>query len=82
MAKLTNILKGWGNYVFPKKEVEQLAKARAEICARCPHAEKGKYEVIREGRIREIAGMICSLCACPLSTKLRSPEETCPINRW
>jgi hypothetical protein len=82
MSKFGNIVQGWGNYVFPRRSVERLAKARAEICSKCPHAVKGKHEVIRDGRIESLSAMMCKICVCPLSAKLRSPQERCPIGNW
>ena len=82
MSKLSNIINGWVNYVFPKKEVETLAKVRAKICAKCTEAKEGNYEILKDGELKEIQGMMCGLCKCPLSTKLRSEQEKCPIDKW
>lgn len=80
--KLNNIVKGWKNYIFPSSEIEILAAKRAITCASCSHAVEGRFEIIEDKRIEEIKGMGCDMCLCPLSTKLRSPEEECPINKW
>ncbi len=80
--KLDRIVKGWKNAIWTDVEVEHVAAKRAMQCACCEHAVEGKFEVIKEKKIEELKGMICNLCLCPLTTKLRSPEETCPKNKW
>lgn len=86
MSDVLSIVSGWINYLFPNKEAEEMARARAEVCDKCEFAAPGWYEVIREGRIEKIRGLVCKGCPtkikCPLSTKLRSPEETCPLEKW
>jgi len=86
MSKINNIISGWKNYIFHKPEIEQIANDRAEHCAKCDNAIEGWYEVIRDQNIESISGMVCNGCPtkvkCPLSTKLRSPEETCPQKKW
>lgn len=66
--KLGEIYSGWANLIFPNKEVEELAKQRAEHCSRCEHNVNNT----------------CSLCGCPLAAKTRSTKETnkCPIGKW
>ena len=65
-GKLQRIIEGWGNYLFPDKEIEAIAKFRALKCAIC---DFNKLE-------------ICSKCACPIPMKTRSMDEKCEINRW
>lgn len=79
--KLKLILDGWKNFTFPNKDVEELAKVRAEICSTCPHANPEhpfKHFTPEEGRIEKIKGLGCDLCHCPLSSKLRAVLESCP----
>lgn len=81
--KLKSIFTGWKNYVFENEEIELLAKLRATKCAKCEHAFKDKYEVpLPEGKLKEVKGMVCNLCLCPLSTLLRSPREKCKLKKW
>tara|TARA_R110002167_G_scaffold81296_2_gene222673 strand:+ start:10585 stop:10833 length:249 start_codon:yes stop_codon:yes gene_type:complete len=82
MSKLKNIINGWANYIWPNIETEKLAKARAKICAGCIHSVKAKYEILKDDRIEEVKNHICDMCLCPLSAKLRSKEETCPLDKW
>ena len=81
-AKVFRIIEGWKNFVFPDNEVEEMAKSRAEICGVCPFNVEGVFEILKDRRIEEIEGDVCKLCGCPLSAKLRSPEEVCDDGRW
>jgi len=78
-----HIVNGWKNYIFPDENVERLAYNRAEICSECENAKPGTYEKLMKDRtLKEVEGMKCSVCGCPLSTKLRSENETCPLGKW
>ena len=80
---LQNIIDGWANLTFPDKQVEVLAKGRAAICAECPFAiAGGVHTVAVDGKVTSIRGMKCGKCGCPLSAKVRSPNDSCPENRW
>lgn len=80
LKKFNNIVKGWANYAVKDELVEELARVRAKICSTCPYAQKKKYLalVVGEKAIKEIKGLVCAKCMCPLSGKLRVIEETCP----
>ena len=81
--KLGNIISGFTNLAFPNEEVEKIAIARAEVCARCPFAVKtGLYSVVKDSRTVTIQGMKCSECGCNLSAKVRSISDTCPVGKW
>lgn len=80
--KLRSIIKGWTGYMFPNEATESMAKLRAVECAKCPNAVKGWHDAIIDDEVKSIEGMICHVCTCPLSTKLRSEDEKCPINKW
>lgn len=82
MGKLANIIQGWKNYLFESKDIEDLAIERAHFCAKCPFAEEGIVPDLIDDRIEDVQGMVCNKCYCPLSAKLRSPEESCPIGKW
>lgn len=77
-----NIVEGWKNYAFKSESVEALARARAKTCSLCPSAIKGTYAELMDDDIIDVKGMLCDVCKCPLSTKLRSTEETCPEKKW
>lgn len=82
MSKLSYIVQGWSNYVFPDEEVEQSAKKKAAICAVCPNAVDSVWDdVLPDASLVEVKGMKCSLCDCPLSTLLRS-DKPCVAGRF
>lgn len=81
MEQINNIIEGWGLYV--KGDVPKFTVTRKEICKRCPFAVMGTYEKwMPDKKLKEIQGLKCEKCGCPLSTKLRSENEKCPINNW
>lgn len=83
MVKVKAIYNGWKNYTFPDKSIEIKAKERAEVCAKCKHATKGSYQkLMPDYSVKEIQGMKCNICQCPLSTKLRQNLNKCPKNKW
>lgn len=82
LVKLQNILSGWKNYLWESPEVRTMAEARAKECAVCINAVKGSIIEFMADDVKEIEGMICALCDCPLSTLLRSPKEKCKANKW
>lgn len=83
MIKLKAILKGWKNYIFTNPEVEAKAKERAKICAECPMAKRGTYQkLMPDYSLRNVKGMKCKVCGCPLSTLLRQYEKGCELNKW
>lgn len=67
MSLLEEIYCGWKNYVFPNKDIEELAKKRVVICVDCPKLKLNK---------------ICSSCGCYIPSKTRSPRSRCPLNKW
>lgn len=85
LSKLNSILTGWKNFIFINPQIEKLAKVRAEICAGCDHADieyPFKKWIPEEKRIEIIKGLGCDKCGCPLLSKLRSPLEKCPLDKW
>ena len=78
--KILNIIDGWKAFFF--KENNYIAKLRAEECKKCPEAGVGKFEIILKDEVEEIQGLKCDACGCPLSAKLRSKKEKCPLKKW
>lgn len=82
MTKIANIIDGYRNYFTGDKPSDKTA-ARAAICASCPHAKKLKLLALApDMQFKNIRGYYCQVCKCPLSVKVRSQNETCPVNRW
>ena len=88
MGKANEIINGWTNYLLDDKQVlEEVAKARAEICAKCPLSTWGLHTaILPDFSLSEIQGMYCSKkkggCGCPLSPKVRSVDSNCPLGKW
>lgn len=81
MAQLSNIKDGWKKYLTGSVSEEE--KRRASICRECPHAVKGNYEkLMPDFSLKEVQGLKCDACKCPLSTKIRSVNEKCPLGKW
>lgn len=78
---LNNILQGWQNYMDKSEVIEDVAKERAEICAKCPDAKHGKLLQFVKDELKEIQGHYCDVCKCPLSSKIRSNDK-CPLDKW
>jgi len=82
LGKIANILEGWSNLLSKDATTERVAEARAEICGRCPFAVEKKILIFVKDDFKEIEGMACERCNCPLSAKIRATKETCPENLW
>lgn len=81
MGQISNIAQGWGQYF--KGKVSALEKERASECEQCSEAIVGTYEkLLPDFSLKKIQGLKCGVCKCPLSTKLRSKNENCPLGKW
>lgn len=67
MSIFEEIVAGWTNFVFPNKEIEELAKKRLKICLPCKKISDRNY---------------CKICRCYMPAKVRSPKSTCPLRFW
>lgn len=67
MSKVSEIVKGWKNYMFPNKDVEELATERMEICITCDKLSNRNY---------------CGICGCYMPTKVRSVKSKCGDKKW
>lgn len=67
-----NILEGVKNSIFKSNHVEEIAKARMEICNTCP-------DIDLEGSSCLVTGTqpCCSKCGCSLKFKTRSLSSSC-----
>lgn len=65
---MKKIVKGIVNHILDN-ELE-LSKTRMDICNKCEEKYSSKL------------GDRCGLCGCILSFKTKSPDTTCPINKW
>ena len=83
-GKIQDIVSGFSYLVVKDSEIEKLAKKRAEICGKCPHAKySNKVNTIVVGEtVHKIKGTHCELCGCSLSAKVRSEDDRCPLRKW
>lgn len=82
MLNIKNILNGWQNFIFKNEVTEKLAEIRAEHCAKCPHLKYGSMLSMVKDELKEIESHYCGKCTCPISAKIRTQNETCPISLW
>ncbi len=75
-------MQGWKGYVWETPEIKSMAESRAIECAKCDEAVYGWVASFVEDELKDIQGLKCGLCDCPLSGLLRSPDEKCKIGRW
>ena len=82
MAQISNIVNGWKNLFFKDDKIELIAEQRAKICVNCKYAKQNKLLIFVNDDIQEVQGYECTKCKCPLSAKLRSENEKCPLKLW
>lgn len=84
MNKVNEIISGWNKYLFEDKALDdKTASQRASTCSECEHAKKGMHTaILPDYSFAEIRGHYCGICKCPLSTKVRSENAQCPLNKW
>ena len=78
MIKPKNIVRGWWNLATDNAGANEMAEERAKHCVTCDHAVHKQYLDVVDDKVEIIKGYLCDICGCPLSAKLRSPEEHCP----
>lgn len=84
------IYDGWKNATkeslgFGDPAVEEEAKRRVLICAKCPLFSLGVCSAFKSVKVKneetkqyeQIRG-----CGCPLHMKVRSMESQCPLKKW
>ncbi len=80
MDKLSVILDGWKNYIFPSIAIKQMAEERAAICAPCEFSVETLLHLPDKTPIKNLK---CTMCGCPsLSAVVRAVDKTCPIGKW
>ena len=58
------------------------SKRRAEICAKCPLKEKRFYADFVNAEIIDVQGNVCTLCDCPIATKVFATEPKNICEKW
>lgn len=82
MSKIKNILNGWQNFIAKSEVSELIAVQRGQHCLECVELKEGRLLNLIKDEFKEIEGFYCGVCHCPLSAKLRSENETCPLGKW
>lgn len=81
--KIKDILSGWKNYLVSDPVVDEVAAARAKVCAVCPEAKEGVFTaLLKDYKLEDIEGKYCNKCKCPLSATVRSESKKCPLLKW
>lgn len=85
--KLKNIINGWSNFMSRSEVTEMVAVSRGLYCIDCDYAKFSKtVKAFIKDDFTEIEGFVCDKCPsvikCPLSAKLRSEDESCPLGNW
>lgn len=75
VKKINNIVEGNYNLLVKNEEVESIALERKKICVQCPF----KVNLII---INKVQYYKCVKCSCPIESKIRATNESCPINKW
>lgn len=68
---MQDIVDGWKNWLESilgsgNTDISKLAEQRLSICKECSSR----------------ASFLCGICKCPLATKTRSLNTSCPLNKW
>ena len=79
---IKNIISGWQNFIVKSEVTEKLAEQRAEHCIKCSELKHGEVLAMIKDDLKEIESHYCAKCMCPLSAKIRSKNETCPLSKW
>lgn len=77
LRKIKHIIQGCWYKLFKNIQVEKLAARRMDICMKCPLFDS-------EGKNCAVPGTqpCCGDCGCSLSAATRSPDYSCPKNKW
>lgn len=70
----STIIPAWKNVVFHDPKIEQLALERGIVCRDC--------EFLNHFVAHKKLGKKCSVCGCPIMSKIRAVENGCPKGRW
>jgi len=79
MGQIFNIIKAW--IKVKNKLVNPEIKKRAEICDKCPSARYKRYLDFVDDELKDVQGMVCLECSCPIIAKIRSTDK-CPLQKW
>lgn len=77
MSKISEIIEGHRNHLFPpaklKEFISEVSEERLSICKPCEfNSTKNKVKFFSR----------CRECGCPLIQKSKSLQSKCPIDKW
>lgn len=72
MKKLVEIAQAWITAINPTEEEKNKAITRSNICDNCDQKDYNNL----------LKFYYCKECGCPLSKKIYSPINSCPLNKW
>lgn len=75
------MLKEWISVLKGKKATFE-EKRRAEICVKCPDSEHANFLDYVKGDIKEVKGLYCNKCKCPLVAKLKTNDKNHICKLW
>ena len=69
--EIGNAINGWYNVIRNElgilpEKIKLIAEKRLKICEPCPRRKDST----------------CTLCGCPLQSKSKSVNATCPLDKW
>ena len=71
--QISKIAKAW--IKVAKQETTKENRERADICKDCPSAIYKKFLDFVNDELKEVQGLVCSDCGCPLIAKIRSTDK-------
>ena len=77
LKKAKHIIQGWYYKLFKNIQIEKLAGKRTQICMKC-----SLYDLKGEKCAVPGTAPCCGECGCALSAATRSPDYSCPKNKW
>lgn len=75
LKKVTNIIQGNYNLITNNEEANKIAAPRIKICEGCEF----KRKLIK---VNQVQRYYCTICTCPVDSKARAIEESCPKGKW
>lgn len=65
-----------------KNEHTDESFARASKCLQCEFKNEAVHAIFLNSEIKEINGFVCSLCKCPLATKIFARNKKNICDKW
>jgi len=75
------MIKEWVS-VLKGKQTTLEEKRRANICVKCNHHSTANFLKWFENDIKEINGLYCNLCKCPLVAKIKTTDKKHICKKW